>query len=155
MLNKTNKFRVDTPNPWIELGNIVESTTLINCNDYPHIFTPLFEYSGELIAMGDLVYRIVNKNFKDVVKAVRLNQTHIENGLLFFLTPEKAESELKKQEKKLSKKFENQEVFSHLETIFLYTSQPLKELAWSEIEKRFNHISTHAREALTILKQNK
>lgn len=152
MLTKTSKFRVDTPNPWINKGEVVESTTLINCNDYPHIFTPLFECNRKLIAMGDLVYRIVNKNFKDTVKAVRLNDTHIENGLLFFLTPEEAEEELKKQEKKLQKRFDNQEVWSHLETIFLYTSQPFKDISFEEIEKRFNYINVHSREALTILK---
>lgn len=152
MLNRTNKFRVDIPNPWMEKGKVVNSTNKIECGDYPHIFTPLFEYKGELIAMGDLVYRIVQKNFKDCIKAVRLNETHIENGLLFFLTPEEAEEELKKQEKKLQKRFDNQEVWSHLETIFLYTSQPLKDISFEDIEKRFNYINVHSRECLEILK---
>jgi hypothetical protein len=153
MLTKTSKFRVDTPNPWINKGEIVESTTLINCNDYPHIFTPLFECRGKLIAMGDLVYRIINKNFKDTVKAVKLNDTHIKNGLLFFLTPEEAEEEFKKQEKKLHKKFENQEVYSNLENIWLFSNtEKLEEKPMVDIKKNLDYIRLSSKEALEILK---
>ncbi len=154
MLNKTNKFRVDTPNPWMEKGKIVTSTNKVECGDYPHIFSPLYRYKDTdvLLAVGDTVFRIVHKNWEDKVKAVQITEYHLDSDVEIFVSLDDAENELERRKKEKQKLYNQHDVYSALESIFLYTSQPIKDMSFEDIEKRFNHINTHAREALTILK---
>lgn len=154
MLIKTNKFRVNTPNPWMEKGQIVNSTNKVECGDYPHIFSPLYQYKDTdiLLAEGDIIFRIIYKNFEYKVKSVSLSEYHLNNDCELFVSLDDAENELKKRKEEKQKLYQQEDIFSALETIFLYTSQPLKDMSFEDIEKRFNHINTHAREALEILK---
>lgn len=155
MLTKTNKFRVDTPNPWMEKGKIVNSTNKIECGDYPHIFSPLYRYKDTdvLLAEGDLVYRIISKKGEEIVKAVKLSEPHLEGEIELFVSSDDAEEKLRERHQNRQKRYQNQSLYYFVENIkLLSTHKGITTMTIIEIEETLDHIKNMASNALEILK---
>lgn len=155
MLNKTNRFRVDTPNPWMEKGKIVTSTNKVECGDYPHIFSPLYRYKDTdvLLAVGDTVFRIINKNWEDKVKAVQITEYHLDSDVEIFVSLNDAENELKRRKKEKQKLYNQHDIYLNLEHIFLISNKKdVSTMTIVDIEKTFDYIRSMSEQTLKILK---
>lgn len=154
-LTKTGLYKTKTSIPGFEIGTIFSGDAVINIDDYPHIFTPIFKFEDDTkVALGDKVFRV--DSAKQIVKAIHLTPIHLEEDFELFPTAELADKELEKQREKMGMVYSQQALYSAVEHIHTVTRNvELDDMKLSEIKKKLEAINVQAKFALDVLNRNR
>ena len=154
-LIKTEKYKVKIENPWLTKGEVFNKDVIGgDVEDYPEVFQELYQFEGleEYYCLGDVLWRVVTKNYIDTVKSVGFSLTHLDQNIEIFPTKELAEEFLAQKENKRTERYSQSSIYNCLEYIALFSNKDIDKLTIKEIKDDLVVINNQANHALNQLK---
>lgn len=119
-LNPTKYFMCISDFPGHSVGNRIVSTNVkFDPFLYPHLFSQIFEFeNGSLVTKGDLVFRLQEKSFTAIPKAVKFDPNIHGVSVEVWPTIELANKALDESMQTIEKKYADGRVKTVLENIY-------------------------------------